>query len=256
MKQITPLISVVPILVMIALFHRIEAQSVTEPELTLDTTIVQFEATGTFEDVLGKLAVELRPTVLFGFLKAQGTSPKIRVSVDNSRIIDVLERMCVQDPRYQVAPSATRHVVNVLPRSRDARGMDLLRIHLNRFDMVTEDWPQNLHMRAIEFSPEIGAYLQKWYRMESKPKAPIGSPGVNMMSTVAPPRVEVHLENASVLEIMNAISEWTLQLSVARDNSVPKVVTIWPVGWQGEVPRTDETTFEYWSHAIFSSFPR
>jgi hypothetical protein len=231
-----------------------------QPETVLDdahvASVTQFQERGSFEDVLSKLAVQIRPVVLVGFLKAEGSGQKITVSVDHATVGDVLRRMCLQDKRYRIVTGTSPHVVNILPQEPGSRGMELLRVRLAQFDMVTDDWPQNLHMRVVEFSPSLSAYLHKWYQLESPLKAPAGSPGANMAGTVSPPRVEIHLKNASVLEVMNAVSEWTLRLSSAKDGSVPPDMTIWPVGWRCQIPQTDQFTFEFWSHAIFSAFPQ
>ncbi len=255
MKLTTSLMLGIRLTVALALCCPLDAQPATVPDDALSTPVTQFEARGSFEDVLSKLAVQLRTDVLVGFLKAEGNDQKIAVSVDHGTIGDVLGRMCLQDTRYRIVAGTSPHIVNVLPQNPGSRGMELLRVRLTQFDMVTADWPQNLHMRVVEFSPELSAYLRKWYRLGST-QEPAGSPGANMTGTVSPPRVEIHIKNATILEVMNAVSEWTLRLSSSRDGSVQKGVTLWTFGWRCQIPQTDQSTFEFWSHAIFSAFPR
>ena len=86
-------------------------------------------------------------------------------------------------------------------------------------------------------------------------KEPLGSPGANMTTNVLPPRVEIHLKEKTVMEVLNAISEWTLARASAGDLALPQGVTLWPQGWKSDVLPAHLSPLNGWSRSIFSAFP-
>ena len=222
----------------------------------LNAVIVKdFYKSGTFFDVVATLVAQIQPGIAVGFAKADGPDPKVTISTQDVTLGEIINQMILQDNRYRVVTDQTLSVPHIVPRDDDARSMQLLKLRIQRFDIVTDDWPNNLLMRIPEFSPEIATYLGNWYARESRITKPLGSPGANMTTDVPPPHVEIHLRDVTVMQVLDALADWNYGLMAGKKGTVPKGVTVWPLGWKCEVPEPDESSLNYWLHLIFSRFP-
>jgi hypothetical protein len=222
----------------------------------LSTPVERFEETGTFEQVLRQLAIRLRPDAVIGFVKTNGLEPRVSVRVDHVLVGEILAMMCSQDTRYKAVDSHTPHVINVVPATADTQQllMGLLSLHVDHFDVSTEDWPENVFRRLSEFSLQVREYLTARYAELRASKEPLGSPMIKMNTNVPPPHIEIHLRDKSVMEVLDAISEWILARGSANDLSLPPGSKLWPQGWKCRTPSSD-LPFDAWSSSICGAFP-
>lgn len=138
-----------------------------------------------------------------------GREPTVNLNLQpGSNLGDALGQILGQLPGY-ASEVVSLHLVNIYPTgARDDPG-DLLNLRVTSFDGVME-LPTDILSRPYDFIPALKARL----------KLPTEGYTGRGLITIAP-RVTLHLTNATVREILNAVSE-------AAEQSIPKV---FPPGW-------------------------
>jgi hypothetical protein len=200
----------------------------------LDRPVAHYAVTSlAIEDALAHLVGERARTFVIGFEQAAGagaTEPRISLRVQQGTVAEVLRGICSQDPCYTFSePEAG--VINVYPVDESADARAILNLPLSRVDVSVRDWPANLFARIAEFAPDLRAYLEgraAEYQRRTR-SSPPGSPGVTMTTDVAPPHIEIHLQQTTVRGALNAIAAYTLTHSFAKE--IPNA-SVGASGWK------------------------
>lgn len=200
----------------------------------LDRSVAHYDADGlAIEDALARLVGERSRTFVVGFERAGGAGPKtprVHIHVQQGTVGEVLRAICSQDARYTFSAD-DNGVIDVYPVSEGAEARAILNLPLSRVDVSVRGWPDNVFARIAEFAPDLRLYLEA--RAEEHQRrtqsSPPGSPGVTMTTNVAPPHIEIHLQQTTVRGALNAIAAYTLTHSFSKE--VPSA-TIEASGWK------------------------
>lgn len=208
---------------------------------------------------------ELSRTVLFrgvfGVESLGGPEPQLSMSEAETRLETIVQEICRQDPRYKVVQGENPRLINLLAAEQNDAGQIILNFRLNRLDIVKDDWPQNVIARLPEFSLELRRYLALQYRASGgKETSSPQNAAAGMTTDVKPPHFEIHLENVTVREALNAIAIHSLEMSLAtgvdpRLISTPAEKQIFPTGWLFHVSDPATLSLDAWQRAMFSPLP-
>lgn len=123
-------------------------------------------------------------------------------------------------------------------------------------DIEAQDWLGNIYMRLPEYIPEVQAFLAQLYAADREGNAqPESSPGSGLIGNLQPPKYEVHLVNASVLDILDAIAVRSREIaeSSAEVGQPPKFPM---VGWKAKLPPIRNLGPGAWMQRVFSAMPQ
>jgi len=125
----------------------------------------------------------------------------------SSTLGDVLHQIVRQVPGYEFEAVSDR-MINVYPRASKGNPDSLLNTRVERFDVVEEE-PGNILLQPKEFIPELAERLA--------PKRFASGPGGIVGITVrglGPVRINLHLEDVTVRQILNEASAATQRVTV------------------------------------------
>lgn len=135
--------------------------------------------------------------------------PTVNLNLQPGRNLgDALRQILKQLPGY-ASEVVSRHLINIYPAAARDDPRDLLNLRIASFDVVAE-LPTDILTRPYDFIPALKARL-------GPPERSWTGRGFLTLG----PRVTLHLTNATVREILNAVSE-------AAERHLPKV---FPPGW-------------------------
>lgn len=158
-----------------------------------------------------------RGYVLFGVelrLK-NGQEPVVNVNLEpGSTLGDALRQIFDQLPGYRFEVLSA-HMINIYPEDARWNPDDVLNLLVPRFDAVDVQ-PTDILVRPGDFIPELKARLAPKTSRGPQPSGSIG-PGISGSG----PTITLHMNNATVREILNAVSEAMEQFPQNYE----------PVGW-------------------------
>ena len=162
----------------------------------------------------------------------QGT---ISLSVRDGRVRDILDRLCLADPRYTWELVEGR-LIYVYPKNGAADPAGLLDIRIAHLKVRGRYWPEAIISHIPSYCAELGEFLEsksrEWARKHNR--LTLGSAGSILTTNVPPPWLELELWNATVREVLIAISLYTLRHGDLRAGQVRKPegpAVMAPVGW-------------------------
>ena len=166
--------------------------------------------------------------ILIGFEtvgEPKSESALISLHVENETVGGILQHLCREDPRYAFEVVGESRMVNVYFISARNDPANLLNIRVSDFVVNERVFPQTLITGIAQYAPELREYLdrrQREYWMRTG--KPGGSPGSILSGDASKPMVTIHLKEATVREILNAITLYT------SDHAV-QLGLRFPVGW-------------------------
>jgi len=220
-----------------------------------------FTVQGTFEQILARIAVEMRPFGVFGFVPDSAHGEAQLLVSEGEVVGDLLNRLCAREGRYRVSATKYRRVVNVLPIHPPDDVNRLLDLRLPRVDISTDTWPENWYMYLPDYCPEVRVFLENYYHARPHPPAPGGSPGANMETDRGPPHLDLHLKNVTVQEVLNALASKYNDWAAAENapppgrEAPPVTYPAFALGWELRLPDTTGVQLNGWLHSVFTTFP-
>jgi hypothetical protein len=170
----------------------------------------------------------------------------------------VLRTICQQDSAYRIVETDSPDVVNILAADSRAPGHDVLEFRIPTLDIEFDDSADRLIGGLPDYSPVLWHHLQEVYLrgggIDMRQPGAIG--GFNAIGRH--PHYSVHLTNASVREVLNAIVLQSFRMSQAigvdpRLVSTPDQLRVTPVGWEYRFLDPRGMPFYVWVHQLFSA---
>jgi hypothetical protein len=216
---------------------------------TLDATVVQHRLAsravgvhqGSPDAVLSKLGEGLNGTVLFAveMIKRDSTAPAVAVRVKGAqRLRDSLDEVVRQLPGYEYE-LISEQLISVRPRGAKTDPTNILNTIVARVDLIDEP-PGNVLGYPDDYIPELKTRMK----------------GSSRPSQLSAPRrpgrgITLHLNNVTVREILNAVSEASIQQQQRPGKQGrPEPPRLEPLGWTYSFDPATETHHWKWLRSL------
>jgi len=169
----------------------------------------------TMEAALGTLRQTDFARILIGFEKIahrQGEKVEpLSLSMSNSTVGQILDQLCEKSGGYTYDIVDSR-IIHVYPAHAQSDPVGLLDLKISEFLVEGNMLPAALIVRIPDLAPELASYLgakkSEYYARHNIARASPGAIGRGNMD----PKVNLHLRNMTVREILNAIVLYSVQL--------------------------------------------
>lgn len=160
----------------------------------------------------------------------------ISVTLKDTKLGAVIDRLCRSDPRYEykvvegraISPDLKGSMIEVLPRGAASNPKDLLNIKVSHYRVEARSAGAEEAIRKIsEDAPELRQFLYRKHEewLAKTGREPGGAPGSIVSGNRPPPPLILELHNVTVRQILDAISLKSIQRFKEGKNYAP-------VGWE------------------------
>lgn len=162
------------------------------------------------EQALRALRVQDVSRILIGFERIphrEGEEDRrISLALSDAGVVEIVHRLCEADPRYDY-DLVKDLLIEVWPKGAKGDPRDLLNTKIREYSIDRTELPQGAVEEISQDAPELREFLKRkneeWAKRTGRPTGVAGSIFSGNMS---PPNFTLHVENASVREILNAIA--------------------------------------------------
>jgi hypothetical protein len=209
-----------------------------------------------FSDVLEQLAQAQHRDLLIGFEKADGVDARVTISYDAAPADEIVKAMCLQDGRYTYSMAANGRILHVFPVHPNPLLRGLLDMKLQQVDIDVHLWTDLVFTHLPDLVPPAREYLAEVYGRITSLKEQPPPLGVSSSTNLQPPRIELHLRDLTVRDLLDAFALKSLEFARMRDETVAPGVTLpasKPAGWKCELPPGDMPE-QYWMQSVCKPF--
>ena len=197
--------------------HQERSRNVSTGVSVLSEIVESFQVQdSTMEEALRALRQHDFARILIGFEKIvhrEGEKTEsLSLSTNSATVGEILEQLCQQSTQYQYEV-IEGGIIYVHPAHGDSDPLGLLNIKITDFSVEGKMAPDAIIWRIRDHAPELASYLNaKESEYYSRRGIVPGFPGAILHGNMDP-EVNLHLQNMTVREILNAVVLYSRQLS-------------------------------------------
>ncbi len=182
-------------------------------------------------DMAGALSalVTLDRNIVIGFEQVPAVRAHdgvhITISLKNESAEHIVRRLCLADPRYEYSV-IDGQMIEVRPKGAIHDPKDLLNTRVRDYRVDGDFSAAQLIENITEDAPELGYFLRRSQEQRAaRTGRASGSPGSIISGNMSSPRFTLHIRNATVRQILDAISLRSIEMF--RDGK-----NFGPTGWE------------------------